>query len=225
MKALLATLVAIVCAGTASANITMTGNGKVTYVPNVGYVTVGVSSDGKTAAEAWAKNAKLVNQLFEDLKSMGIDEKEFKTSGLHVSPRYIHPKNAEPQLVGYTVSYDLAITVRKLADLGALLDRLVAHGVNRNVSIGFGIENRDELLDQARVKAIADARHKAELYAKGAGASVGGVLSINEGQVMPFPTYRYETLAQGAASDALRIAAGSQELSVSVTVTWSLSNN
>jgi uncharacterized protein YggE len=224
MRTVLATVVTFLVAGAASANVTVTGTGKVTYVPNVGYITVGVSSEARTAAEAWQKNAKLVNQLFEVLKGHGIDEKDFKTSGLHVSPKYIHRQGAEPELVGYTVSYDLAITVRKLSQLGGLLDQLVEHGVNRNVGIRFGIENAEELLDQARTKAIADARHRAELYVRGAGANLGAVVHISEGQAA-MPQFHYEVLARAGAPDALRVAAGQQDLSVSVTVTWTIRNN
>ena len=121
MKHTLATLVAFAFAGTASAQITVTGTGKVTYVPNMAHVNVSVSSDAKTAAGAWQKNAEIVRKLFSVLKDFHVDEKDFKTTGLHVNPRYVHRKDQEPQLVGYTVAYDLTVTVRQLDRHGALL--------------------------------------------------------------------------------------------------------
>jgi uncharacterized protein YggE len=92
------------------------------------------------------------------------------------------------------------------------------------MNIAFGCDNPEELLDQARMRAVADARRKAELYVKGAGASLGVVVSISEGQAMPFQQFRYEHLAAGSA-DALPIAAGQQSLNVSVTVTYTINNN
>ncbi|HYT89447.1 MAG TPA: SIMPL domain-containing protein [Gemmataceae bacterium] len=224
MKHTLATLVAFAFAGTASAQITVTGTGKVTYVPNMAHVNVSVSSDAKTAAEAWQKNAEIVRKLFSVLKDFHVDEKDFKTTGLHVNPRYVHRKDQEPQLVGYTVAYDLTVTVRQLDRLGALLDQLVANGANRGMGIGFSIANPEELLEQARLRAVADARKRAELYAKGAGTKVGHVLRIDEGQA-PMPRFvRLEAATPGAA-DALMLAAGQQELTASVTVSYAVTNN
>jgi uncharacterized protein YggE len=68
MKVLYASLCALVLAGSASANITVTGTGKVSYTPDLAHVTVGASSDGNTAAEAWQKNSELVKKIFESLK-------------------------------------------------------------------------------------------------------------------------------------------------------------
>src|SRR6516165_2545606 len=112
MKAVLASLALLVCSGLASANITVTGTGKVVYVPDVGYVTVGVSSEGQTAAEAWQKNGDIVKKVFDALKALGLDPKDLKTSNIHVSPKYDRPQDKAPVLVGYTAGYDLNVTVR-----------------------------------------------------------------------------------------------------------------
>jgi uncharacterized protein YggE len=222
MRAILATLLTCACTGIASANITITGTGKIVYVPDIGYVTVGVSSDGVTAAEAWQKNSTIVKRIFDVLKAQGIDPKDMKTSGLSVTPRYVHPKDKEPQLVGYTVTYDLAVTVRKLDELGKVLDEMVENGANRNVGISFGSSEAEKLLDQARARAVAEARRRAELYVTGAGGQLGQLVSITEGSHSPWPMYRYE-LASKAGNDAtLPIAAGQQEVSVSVTVEYTI---
>jgi uncharacterized protein YggE len=223
MKPVLATLVMLVCSGLASANVSVSGTGKITYVPDVGYVSVGVSSDGTTAAEAWQKNSEIVKKVFAALKELGIDPKDLKTANVSVTPRYVHPKDQEPRLVGYTVTYDLNVTVRKLDDLGHVLDRMVESGANRNVSIHFGCSDPEKMLDQARAKAVAEARKKAEIYVNGAGASLGQVVSISEGNVHPFPTYRFDSALEAKAA-ALPIAAGEQELGVTVTVTWAINN-
>lgn len=222
MRAVLATLVTLVCSGLASANVSITATGKIVYVPDVAKVHLGVSSDGVTAAEAWQKNAALVKKMFAALKELGIDPRDIQTSDLGVTPKYDQPKEKAPVLVGYTVSYNLTVTVHKLIDLGTVLDRMVESGANRNVGISFGSSDLEKLLDEARVKAIAEARKRANLYATGAGASLGMVLSINEGGFNPWREQRLEMPAKGSISDALPIAGGQQELSVSVTVTYAL---
>lgn len=92
-----------------------------------------------------------------------------KTSSLAVNPRYVYPQHQPAKLVGYTATYNLALTVRDLARLGAVLDRVVEAGANRDVGITFGCSDAEKLLDQARARAVADARRKAEIYVKGAG--------------------------------------------------------
>ena len=166
MKKFVATFVLLTCAGFAAAasatepipSISVTGVGKIHYVPDLGFIHVGVSSEGTTAAEAWQKNEAIVKKIFEALKNIGLEEKDFKTTNLNVQPRYLHKKDEAPKLLGYTVTYDLVVTVRKLDQMGTLLDRMVDAGANRHMNVSFGCSNVDKLMDQARVKAVAEAR-------------------------------------------------------------------
>jgi uncharacterized protein YggE len=212
----------LVAAGIASANVSVNGTGKVTYVPDLVYVSVGVSSDGKTADEAWRKNEEVVKKLFAALQTFGIDPKDMKTTGLSINPRYVSHKDQEPELVGYTAGYDLSVTVRQLADAGRVLDALVQNGASRRMSLGFGASNVDQLMDQARINAALDARKKAEQYVTASGASLGQVLSITEGQG-PMP--QYFTFERAAKADAgLPIAPGAQELSVNIAVVYGINH-
>jgi uncharacterized protein YggE len=220
VKALLSTLVALLFAGFASANVSVNGTGKVTYVPNLVYVSVGASSDGKTADEAWAKNEQVVKKLFDALKTFGIDPKDVKTTGLNIAPRYVYPKDQEAQLVGYTASYDLSVTVRKLDEAGRVLDALVENGANRHMSLAFGHSDIEKMMDEARVKAAADARKKAELYVTAAGGGLGQVISISEGQAFAPQFFGYERAAKADAG--LPIAAGTQDLTVNISVVYAI---
>ena len=225
MKPILATLSLLLCVGLASADITVNGQGKLTYTPDVGYINAGVTSEGKTAAEAWQKNAEIVQKLFAALKEFGVEPKDMKTVNLNVSPKYVFIKDKEPQLVGYTASYDLNVTVRRLDDLGRVLDGLVASGANRNMGVGFGCSDPEKLLDQARLKAVTDARKKAEIYATGAGCSLGLVQAITEGQAYAPTRMNFDAMAPAGAKEAtIAIAAGEQELSVQVTVVYAVSH-
>jgi uncharacterized protein YggE len=227
MKSILTAAALFLAVGTASASpaISITGTGKVTYRPDVAKVTAGIFSDANTANEAWKNNAELVKKVFALLKARGIDPRDFQTSGVNIQPRYSNPKDGEPVLVGYTVGYDLTITVRKLDELGSLLDDLVENGVNRRLGISFGCSDPEKLLDEARKQAVADARRKANLYATGVGARLGLVQSISEGSAS---LWRHQELALPmgvSVKSALQIAGGEQELSVSVTVTWGLNHD
>src|SRR5262249_22136477 len=99
-------------------------------------------------------------------------------------------------------------------------DGVVEGGANRDVGISFGCSDPEKLLDQARARAVAEARKKAEIYVKGAGGALGQVLTISEGHSAPWRQVRYEH--QAGKADALPIAAGEQEMSVSVTVIYAI---
>jgi uncharacterized protein YggE len=229
MKPFFATLCCLAFTGLASANITIQGTGKVVYVPDVGYVHVVVYTERKTAQEAWELNGEKVRKIFAALQKLGLDARDLKTVCMDVSPKYYTPHDAsgkpmEPVLIGYASSYKLAVTVRKLDSMGKTADVLVENGANRDMSISFGCSDQEKLLDQARAKAIADARKRADLYVQGAGACLGLVQSISEGYNAPMPGYRYEHLMKAGDSQPLPIAAGEQELTVNVTVTWSIAH-
>jgi uncharacterized protein YggE len=222
MKALFPTLVTLVCAGLASANVSVNGTGKVTYVPDLLHFAVGVSSDAPTADAAWQKNEQAVQKLFEVLRTFGIDPKDLKTTGLNISPRYVQHKDQEPELVGYIASYDLNVTVRKLGDAGRVLDALVDNGANRRMNLAFGHSDIDKLMNEARTRAALDAHTKAELYVTASGASLGQVVSISEGSAYAPNYQQFERVVKSDAG--LAIAPGTQDLSVSVTVVYAINH-
>jgi uncharacterized protein YggE len=223
MKTFLSALVMLAFAGFASANITVSGNGKVTYTPDIGYVTVGVSSEGETAQEAWAKNREIVEKLFAFLKAQGLDPKDMQTSGLNVSPKYHYVKDQPPRLIGYTVSYDLKVTCRKLDQMGVIVDGLVSNGANRNVNVAFGIADPEKLQDEALRKAVEAARKKAQIEATAAGAQLGSVISISDNQNLQFRQYTFEYAPAAAGADkSLPIAAGEQSMDVTVHLVFAI---
>ena len=182
------------------------------------------ASEGWTAAEAWKKNEEVVKKIFDALKKIGVEDKDLKTSNLNVQPRYLNRPNEQPQFLGYTVSYDLTVTVRKLDRMGAMLDRMVDAGANRNMNISFGCSKLDDLMDQAREKAVAEARKKANLYVTGAGANLGDVLGISDTPWQPqyFPV---DAMAVREGKVSLPVAQGTQELNVNISVTWAIENS
>ena len=108
--------------------------------------------------------------------------------------------------------------VRKLADLGRLLDTLVSQGANSLGGIAFSIADPAPLLKEARTKAIADAKQKAQVFAAAAGVKLGRVLFIRDTAAgVPRPV-----AARAMAGASVPIAPGEQELEASVSVTYAL---
>ena len=206
-------------------SITITGNGKVLYVPDIGFIHVGISADAMTAAEAWKKNEQVIKKIFAALKEFGVEDKDLTTTNISVQPRYLYKDKEQPKFLGYTVSYDLSVKVRKLDLMGQFLDAMVDAGANQNMSISFGCSKLDELTDEARAKAAAEARKRANLYVTVAGAHLGDVLGITDQPYYPgLRQYPVDALALRESKASLPVAAGEQELSVQVTITWQIDN-
>jgi uncharacterized protein YggE len=203
--------------------ISLTGHGEVRMAPDTAIVTTGVLSQGATAAEALAANTTSMNALFAALKEAGIADKDVQTSNFAVMPRYNFQDGKAPELVGYDVSNTVTVIVRKVGDLGPLLDKVVQAGSNQINGIGFDVSQPEAALDQARKLATEDATRKAKVYAEAMGISLGPVMSITEGVSYqpPMPMARGKVMMDAAAAP-VPVAAGEQSLSVDVNITWEI---
>jgi uncharacterized protein YggE len=160
------------------------------------------------------------------LKNAGVAEDDIQTSDFSVSPKYppYQPnQTTAPRIVGYTVSNQVTAKVKNLAKLGAILDALVQAGSNQINGISFGLNEPKATLNEARKKAVADARARAELYAEAAGVCVGKVVQISESSaVVPMPPmYRREAMA-ASADASVPIAAGQQVVTAHVSITFAI---
>ncbi len=204
--------------------ISLSGHGEVRQVPDTAFVTSGVVSQGATAADALAANTRTMNTIFAALKEAGIPDKDVQTSNFMVQPRYNFQENKPPELVGYDVSNTVTVRVRKLGDLGPLLDKLVQAGSNQINGIGFEVSEPTAALDEARKLATADATRKAKIFAEAMGVTLGPVMSISEGvnYQPPMPMARGKVMMADAAAAPVPVAAGEQSLSIDVNITWEI---
>ena len=204
--------------------ISLSGHGEMRMAPDMAFVTTGVLSQGVTAADALAANTAAMNALFAALTGAGIAEKDVQTSNFFVQPRYNFQDGKAPELIGYDVSNTVTVIVRKIGDLGPLLDKVVQAGSNQINGIGFEVSKPDAALDEARKLATADATRKAKIYAEAMGVGLGRVMSISEGvnYQPPMPMARSKVMMADAAAAPVPVAAGEQTLSVDVNITWEL---
>jgi len=154
------------------------------------------------------------------LKGAGIDEKDYQTSRLSLQPQNSPSRpGVPPMIVGYRASNRVTISLHEVAKLANVIDTLVGAGANDIGGINFVVSQTSKLLDEAREQAIADARRKAEIYAKAAGVTLGAPLSIAEAGT-PAPI-AFRRMATGAA-EATPIALGEEMLQVTVSVSWAI---
>jgi uncharacterized protein YggE len=209
--------------------LTIAGSAEVHAVPDAALVSTGVVTESETAAAALKANSATLAKVIDAIRAAGVEPKDVQTSGLALDARYYSPDKPSPgdrpRIVGYTAANEVTLRVHDLGKLGDLLDKVTVAGANRIDGINFIVSNQDRLLDQARRQAVADAKDKADLYAKAAGFTLGKVMSLTEETAAPAPRPMGPAMAvSGAAAVPVPIEAGEMTLTVRVRVTWSLAD-
>jgi uncharacterized protein YggE len=199
--------------------ISVTGEATVSVPPDLAQVDAGVTSDAKTAREASDANSAAMGKVLLALKSAGIEQKDYQTSRLSLQPEYAPNRQGPSPVVGYRASNRVTIRVRDVTKIANVIDTLVGAGANDIGGINFMVSQASKLLDDARTQAVADARRKAEIYAKAAGATLGAPLSISEEGAAARPVFRAKIAAEMAAAP---VAQGEETLSVTVNVSWAI---
>jgi len=196
--------------------ISVTGEATVSVPPDLAQIEGGVSSDAKTAREASEANNAAMAKALQALKAAGIEEKDIQTSRLSLQPQSAPNRSGpSPTIVGYHASNRVTIRLRDVTRIANVIDTLVGAGANDIGGVNFMVSQASKLLDQAREQAVADARRKAEIYAKAAGVT----LSISEeGSPGPVP---FRKMVGGMAASA-PIAQGEETLAVTVSVSWAI---
>ena len=171
-----------------------------------------------------AANAKADNALVSLTKSEGVAPADIQTSEVSISPMFSQPapgQKTAPTITGYSVSNNVAVTLRDIPRLGSLLDKAVTAGANSIYGVGFGHNDPSALLDSARTVAVADARRKADIYATAGGARIGRLMVLTEepGRQPPVPFVRAYAAMTAAPTP---IEAGEDKLTVTVLARFEL---
>jgi uncharacterized protein len=199
--------------------ISVSGEATISVAPDQARIDGGVTTEGKTAREASDGNNAAMGKVLLALKGAGIEEKDFQTSRLSLQPLYpTNRDNGPPKISGYRASNHVTVKVRDVSKIANLIDVLVGAGANEIGGISFTVSQASNILDEARGRAIEDARRKAEIYAKAAGVALGEALSISE-EGASLPLYRGKMVAAAAPAP---VAPGEETLSVTVNVSWAI---
>ena len=177
------------------------------------------------------------------LRRAGIAERDIQTSTISLQPRYSDPeRDAQmrarrtgepyvppsppqgPTIIGYEANNNVQVRVRRLADMGRIIDTLVEAGANQVNGPSFTLDEPAAALDEARVEAVANARRRAEIYARAAGMRVARILAITEGGGY-YPVQQVgfgESRMAAPPPPPTPIAPGELTLGVSVSVQFEL---
>ena len=206
---------------TAPPAISVTGQATVSVPPDQAQIDGGVANDARTAREASEANNAAMGKVLLALKGAGIAEKDYQTSRLSLQPQYGQNKStgASP-VVGFRASNRVTVKLRDVTKVASIIDTLVSAGANDIGNISFEVTQASKLLDDAREQAVADARRKAEIYARATGVTLGAPLSVSEGGA-PVPLFKARMATAPMAAPAA-VAPGEETLSVTVNVSWAI---
>lgn len=215
---------AVAIPAVAGTRLDVSATGEVTRVPDLAIISAGVQTLRPTATAAIEENAARMERVRAALKRAGIEDRDIQTASINLNPEYRYAENQPPVLTGYRASNTLSVKFRDLKRTGAILDALVREGANQINGPSLTIDKPEEAYDEARVKAIANGRARAELYARALGMRVVRLISVSEGGGVnvppPMPYARMATM--DAAAPATKIDPGTQDLSVSLAMSFEL---
>ena len=206
------------------ARLTVGGQGQAITQPDLATINLGVSTRAATAAEAMATNAEAQAKVIETLKAEGIEARDIQTAGLNLTPVMDYSDNGQPpKLTGYAAQNSVTVRVRDIAGLGTVLDKLIASGANEVSGITFSREDMTATEDEARMKAVADARRRAETMAEAAGMKLGPLMALSDVPMdsgpMPMPRM---AMAAEAKMGGAPIEAGELAVTTNVTAVYAL---
>ncbi len=230
---------------TATDTITVSGTGDVLAIPDTAEFSFTVQNTATDVAAAQAAAATSENAIVAYLKSQGVADADIQTTDYEVNPQYEYqqalcpntqvqggtgasaiycPPSGKQVLAGYQVSETVSVKVHDTSKAGALLAGVGSKGASQVSGLSLTSSNQDALQNQARDKAIADAKMQAQTLAKSLGVSLVGIVSFNENSNLPLPYYaKSGGTALGAATpSAPQISTGQNTITSDVTITYEI---
>ncbi|MCX6722287.1 MAG: SIMPL domain-containing protein [Candidatus Staskawiczbacteria bacterium] len=202
--------------------ITVSGEGKIYAKPDVAIVNLGVHTQGATVAEVTGSNTKEMNAIISAVKKLKIADKDIQTTNYNLTPLYNYTEKAGSVFQGYTLDQNVQVKVRDFTKIGDVLADATDSGANLVGDLQFTIDNPQQFKDQARAKAIAQAKLNAKNLAKESGLGLGKLINVYEGY-SPSPIM-YNAMEKssgiGGGIAAPTIQPGQQEIDVTINLTY-----
>lgn len=200
-----------------SGELAVVGEGKVDVIPDTANVQAGIAAEGKTVKEVEGKINEINNKIVSTLERLKIDKKDIKTSNYSINPSYNFTPNGRNNISGYTGNSSLTLTIRKQELVPKVITAATEAGANQVYNSGFTVDDPSKYREEARDKAIQNAKAQAQKLSKELGIKLGRVVNIVESTPGPdgiVPLLRGEAGVGGAPD----LQPGSQTITSVVTL-------
>jgi uncharacterized protein YggE len=204
-------------------SIVVTGRGEERVTPDRARVTLGVQTQAPTAAAAATQNARRQRAVLDTLRALGIPAEQITTSDYNVFPEQQYDEQTRrARIVGYNVQNNVIVELRRIDQVGAVLDATLAKGANNVSSLSFFYSDAQTAQRRALGKAVEAARAEAEVIAAAAGGRLGEVIEISSVPQVegPRPMFAAEMRVKADASAPTPISEGTQTVTGVVAARW-----
>lgn len=221
-------------AGPETSTITVSATGRVTRAPDHVIATFGMETAGRSLADAQRRNHAAMAKVIERLRSLDIAPEHIQTSSFTISPQYRpSPKRSgdaaplPPEIVGYVVGNTVTVDVRKPEQMGAVIEGVLAAGVNQFHGLRWGLVDERPAQVEALKQAAASARDKARMLSETLGVRLARIISVNEeGRlVQPMPRLARTMAAMEMEGGAAPVSPGEIQVEASVTLVYEIAPN
>lgn len=213
--------------------ISVSGEGDAYAIPDIATFSFGAQATDKTVADAQAKVTTIINSALDKVKAGGVAPADIQTTDYSAYPQYEYSNSvcnggicppSHQTLTGYTVSQTITVKVRAVDNAGTLLGSIGGTGVTNVSSLNFTVDDPSAVQNEARTKAIADAKTKAHELAKELGVSLVRVVSFSEGgNGGVTPIYmKADAMASGSVAPTPQIPVGQNKVTSDVTITYEI---
>ena len=226
--------------------ISVSGSAERLAKPDLATISFVVREEGDTQAKAQDAVSKKIKSINDMLDDEDIDEDDIQTTNVNVSPtyKYIHPvtrvycgidgsaycpRPYVREQIGFQVSQSTRVKVRDIYDAGKIVAKLSDEGVENLYGPSLEVDNYEDIVEEVKIEAIADAKQKAKARAKALGMKLGDVISVSEGGYpVPFrgggamPMMEMAVDSASFKAEETEISAGQNEIRASIQVTYEL---
>ncbi len=201
--------------------ISVSGTGTAKGSPDIATVNIGVMTRNDDPTKAVSENNGKMNAIMGAMKELGIEAKDIQTTNFSIRAEQQYDQKGKIINVTYVTNNSAGITVRDLNKVGEVLGKSVSSGANSINGVNFGVSDPEKLQTQARDKAMANAKAKADQMAKAAGATIDKVMTISEVSYNnPSPLALNAGMVRAADVESVPVSAGQFEVSVQVSVVY-----
>lgn len=213
--------------------ISVNAEADVMAVPDIAVITLSIEKDGKTAKEAQSLVNEMVAKTLDYVQAQKVEEKDVKSEYGGVNPKYKNTQiyciaypcpQGESVIVGYTATQSITVKVRNADNANEVRTGLANLGITNISGPTFSIDDEDALKDQARAKAIENARIKAKVLAKELHVRLGDVVSFSENAGNYPMLYKGGVMMDSAMASAPApvLPKGENKITSSVTITYEI---
>lgn len=207
--------------------VSVIGRGEISYTPDTAKVNVGVQVDKVYAADVALKRLNdTVDKIIIAVSQLGIDKKDIQTQNYSLYSEYNYIENVS-SLAGYSANQQLVVTINNFSEDPDMVSKVISAatkaGANQINNVIFESSEIEKLKQEARIKAIADAKSKANQLSTATDVKLGKIVGWWENFIQtPDNYYPYYDGKGGGDTGTANIPSGMYTLIVDMNLNYQI---